>query len=48
MLSKVKIISGDITLDNLGMSQEDINTLTEDVTVVFHSAATVKFNEPLK
>jgi len=41
-------IAGDITLPELGISEADQNTLTEEVSVVFHSAATVKFDEKLK
>ena len=33
---------------NLGLSEEDTATITDNVSVVFHSAATVKFDEPLK
>ena len=39
---------GDITLPELGMSQADQKILTDSVSVVFHSAATVKFDEGLK
>lgn len=47
-LSKVLAISGDITLPGLGISQSDLELLVRDVSVVFHSAATVKFDEPLR
>ena len=48
ILSKVTCIAGDVTEPNLGVSEEDMNRLLRDVTVVFHSAATVKFNESLE
>jgi len=48
VLSKIIGIEGDITLPNLGISDSDLNTIIDDVSIVFHSAATVNFNEPLK
>ncbi len=47
-LNKLIAIEGDITKDGLGISENDLNSLISDVSVVFHSAATVKFDEPLK
>ncbi|XP_077499606.1 putative fatty acyl-CoA reductase CG5065 [Amblyomma americanum] len=46
-LEKVRAVSGDITLPSLGLSRSDWATLVEEVSVVFHSAATIKFDEPL-
>ncbi|XP_053621814.1 fatty acyl-CoA reductase 1-like isoform X2 [Plodia interpunctella] len=46
-LDKLYIVAGDIMLPGLGISQDMIQELQE-VSVVFHSAATVKFNEALK
>lgn len=40
-------MAGDVTEPDLGMSAEDRAKLLEEVTIVFHSAATVKFNESL-
>lgn len=45
-LDKLCIISGDTSKPNLGMSMESIALLRE-VSVVFHSAATLKFDEAL-
>lgn len=47
-LSKVIAVSGDITYPFLGISAVDLNTLAKNVSVVFHSAATIRFDEPLK
>lgn len=47
-LSKVVPIVGDITLPDLGINNSDRATLIENVSIVFHSAATVRFEEPLK
>ncbi|CAL1683757.1 unnamed protein product [Lasius platythorax] len=41
-------VSGDITKENLGLSATDRQMLAERVTIIIHSAATVKFNESLK
>jgi fatty acyl-CoA reductase len=48
ILSKIIPISGDITLPELGISEEDQKLLCEQISVVIHSAATVKFDEKLK
>lgn len=41
-------ICGDITLHQLGISESDQTLLCRNVSVVFHSAATVKFDEKLE
>jgi len=45
---KVVPIPGELTNENLGMSEEDMQTLVESVSIVIHSAATVKFTEKIK
>lgn len=47
-LKKVVAIRGDVTLPRLGLSDEDEATLIDNVSVVFHSAANVRFDEPLR
>lgn len=47
-LAKVLPIEGDITEPELAISANDSFTLSKTVNVVFHSAATVKFDEKLK
>ncbi|XP_076239560.1 fatty acyl-CoA reductase 1 [Calliopsis andreniformis] len=47
-LNKVIPVAGDVTEHELGISEADQNTLIRFVSVVFHSAATVKFDEALK
>lgn len=47
-LNKIVPIVGDITEPELGISQTDQMLLCQMVSVVFHSAATVKFDEKLK
>ena len=47
-LKKVIAVSGDITYPGLGISHTDLSILKENVSIVFHSAATIRFDEPLK
>ena len=46
-LAKLCALEGDITSPGLGLSRGDEESLVRDVSVVFHSAATVKFDEDL-
>ena len=41
-------MEGDILEPSLGLSEANIETLKKEVSVVFHSAATVRFDEPLR
>jgi fatty acyl-CoA reductase len=45
---KLVAIEGDLELKGLGISEQDRQTLRDNVNIVFHSAATVRFDEPLK
>lgn len=45
---KVIPVVGDILEPDLGLSPSDFERLSSEVSIVFHSAATVKFDEPLK
>jgi fatty acyl-CoA reductase len=47
-MMKITAVTGDITLPGFGLSAFDLELLIENVSVVFHSAATIKFNEELK
>lgn len=42
------MVAGDITLPDLGLSKPDLDKLIQEVSIVFHSAATVKFDEPMR
>ena len=46
--NKLVAISGDLMEPNLGISHDDEKLLIENVNIIFHSAATVKLDEPLK
>lgn len=48
LLEKIVVVPGDVTEPNLGLSSADLSRLQSEVAVVFHSAATVRFNESLK
>ena len=47
-LRKVVGIPGDVAEQNLGLSEENRKFLAERVRIVFHAAATIRFDEPLK
>lgn len=47
-MHKIIPIEGDLTLPELGLRKSDLNILIDEVSVVFHIAATIKFDEPLK
>lgn len=47
-LNKIFPVKGDMGMPELGLHPEDKDMLIQRVNIVFHSAATVRFNEPLK
>lgn len=47
-LGRVKAVAGDISLPGLGLSDTDKQTLIEEVSVVFHLAATIRPDETFK
>lgn len=46
--AKVLAIQGDITEDKLGIGDDDAQTLRDNVTVIIHIAATIKFTEKIQ
>uniref|UniRef100_A0A336M984 Fatty acyl-CoA reductase n=1 Tax=Culicoides sonorensis TaxID=179676 RepID=A0A336M984_CULSO len=46
-LDKLELIEGDMSLPGLGISKSDRKRL-ENVSIVFHSAASIRFDDPLK
>lgn len=46
-LKYIKPIAGDCMLARLGLSEQDSQELEDNVDIIIHSAATVRFNEPL-
>lgn len=47
-LSKVIAVEGDVEKVDMGLSDENLSLILEQVSVVFNSAATVRFDGPLK
>lgn len=47
-LQKLRIVKGDVTQEALGLSEGDIKDMASCVSVVFHCAANVRFDQPLK
>ncbi|XP_075991038.1 putative fatty acyl-CoA reductase CG5065 [Anticarsia gemmatalis] len=47
-MKKIIPLQGDVLFDNFGLSESDISTLCEEVSVVFHFAATLRLEAPLK
>ncbi|XP_062402809.1 fatty acyl-CoA reductase 1 isoform X1 [Sardina pilchardus] len=45
---KIVAVNSDLTLPELDLRKEDQETLAANVNIVFHCAATIRFNEPLK
>jgi len=48
IMSKIIPVEGDISLPNLGLSGTDLEMLFDNVSLVFNSAATVRFTEELR
>ncbi|GMT01513.1 hypothetical protein PENTCL1PPCAC_23687 [Pristionchus entomophagus] len=48
VLQKVVPVEGDISIDELGLSEQNLKAVLEHTSVVIHCAATVRFNEPLR
>lgn len=44
---KVVPIAGDTSLPDYGITENDLERILEETSVVFHCAASVKFQEPL-
>ncbi|XP_049883818.1 fatty acyl-CoA reductase wat-like [Pectinophora gossypiella] len=47
-IQKIGIIEGDVGQLNLGIKEEDRTRIMEEVEVIFHGAATVRFDEALR
>lgn len=48
LAERVIVVEGDVTQTNLGLSETNLLRIMNEVSVIYHSAATVKFDEPLK
>lgn len=47
-LRKIVFVAGDISKPNIGLNHIDLQMLKENVQIVFHSAATVRFDQGIK
>lgn len=45
---KIVTVAGDCSIAGLGLSLTDRQTLASNISIIFHAAATVKFDENLK
>jgi alcohol-forming fatty acyl-CoA reductase len=48
MINKIVVISGDCSLIGLGISASDRTLILENCTLIYHFAATIRFDEKLK
>ncbi|CAH1173793.1 unnamed protein product [Phaedon cochleariae] len=48
VLNKVLGVPGDITQLNLGLGEKDTKTITDNVSIIYHIAASVRFDDFLK
>ncbi|XP_018571925.1 fatty acyl-CoA reductase 1-like, partial [Anoplophora glabripennis] len=48
IINKVVAIAGDAMLPDLGLSKEDRALIARETDIIFHCAATIRFDEPLK
>jgi fatty acyl-CoA reductase len=48
LFSKIVSLHGDVSETDLGLNEEDRLRIVTEVNIVFHAAATIKFNESLK
>ncbi|GJJ69989.1 alcohol-forming fatty acyl-CoA reductase [Entomortierella parvispora] len=47
IVKKIVPVQGDITIDRLGLSDDDLKMIQEDARIVINSAASVSFDDPL-
>ena len=47
-MDRIVPVEGDISQTGLGISDKDIHTITNSVSIVFHLAANINFNAPLR
>lgn len=45
--TRISVVNGDLNLEKAGLSDEDIDLLCNEVEIVVHAAADVRFNIPL-
>ncbi len=45
---RINVVEGDIGAEKLGINEDDYKHLTKEITHIIHSAANVKFNQPIE
>lgn len=48
VFARIQPVAGDVSQDNLGLSESDRKLLKDNVNIIMHSAATLDFGETLK
>ncbi|GFS41673.1 fatty acyl-CoA reductase 1 [Trichonephila inaurata madagascariensis] len=48
VLNKVFAVAGDISQPNLGLNEEDVRRIIQEVSIVFHCAASISFFRPAR
>lgn len=48
MIKQCHIIPGDVSVSDLGLSRDDRKKLINEVNIIYHCAATIRFDEQLK
>lgn len=48
MISRIELIEGDVAQIGLGLSDEDRELIANNVTLIYHAAATIRFDEMIK
>ncbi len=48
IFKRIVPVEGDLCQPGLGISKEDTKQITDNVSVIFHLAATIKFNDHIK
>jgi fatty acyl-CoA reductase len=48
MINKIIIITGDVALEGLGIAEEQRRLVINNVSLMYHFAATIRFDEKLK
>lgn len=48
LLKQCRVLGGDCMAEDLGLSEEDRNLIIENVSFIYHCAATIRFDEQLK
>lgn len=48
VVHKVQVVKGDVLEDELGLNANDTDELASNVEIVFHCAANVRFDQPLR